>query len=95
MAAFWVILVLYLLVINRVTLGQFISDKEKAKRGLWRIPERRLLGLAFAGGGIGALIGMVGFRHKTNHLQFRILVPLSIVLWVVLLLALAFFTAQS
>lgn len=89
----WRILAIYLLVINCVTLAQYASDKAKAKRGLWRIPERRLLGLAFAGGGIGALLGMVVLRHKTKHLQFRILVPLSIVLWAALLIAAAVLTA--
>ena len=43
------------------------ADKFKAKRGLWRIPERVLLGFALLGGAVGALVGMNLFRHKTKH----------------------------
>ena len=35
---------------------------------------------------IGAIIGMYGFRHKTKHMKFIILVPLA------LIVHLAFFT---
>ena len=50
-------------------------DKEKAKRDAWRIPERTLLGMAFLGGGAGVWLGMELFRHKTKHIQFKLLVP--------------------
>ena len=42
--------------------------------------ERVLLLLAFLGGGAGAFFGMTVFRHKTKHIKFIILVPLSILL---------------
>ena len=46
------------------------ADKFKAKRGMWRIPEKVLLLLSFFGGAVGALAGMLVFRHKTRHWYF-------------------------
>ena len=47
-------------------------DKLAARAGKRRIPERTLWKLAVYGGGIGAYLGMVAFRHKTKHMSFRI-----------------------
>lgn len=58
----------------------FGIDKKRARQGEWRIPERVLLGSALLGGGLGALIGMRVFRHKTKHLKFQLGVPFAIVL---------------
>ncbi len=55
-------------------------DKSKAKRGKWRISENTLIISALLMGGIGALLGMRVFRHKTKHIKFQILVPISILL---------------
>lgn len=55
-------------------------DKWKAKQKLWRIPEKVLLTVGLAGGGIGAACGMLVFRHKTNHWSFRIGVPFGLIL---------------
>lgn len=56
-------------------------DKHKAIKHNWRISERTLILLAYAGGAYGAFIGMYVFHHKTRHLKFRILIPLSVLLW--------------
>ena len=69
-----------LLVMNLASLIAYYADKQKAKRGKWRIPEATLIGLSFALGSVGALIGMYGFRHKTKHIKFILLVPLSFIL---------------
>ena len=76
---------LWLVVINLVTLALYGLDKKLAKSDQWRISERTLLLAAFAGGGAGALAGMELFRHKTRKPAFRILVPVSIGLWVIIL----------
>ena len=60
-------------------------DKRKAVRKKWRIPEATLLLLAFLGGGIGALLGMIFFHHKTRKWKFKILVPLFMILQLALL----------
>jgi len=74
------IILVYLLLINFVTMLLYGIDKAKAKKNKWRIPEATLLIFAFIGGSIGALIGMLGFRHKTQHLKFKLLIPLFFIL---------------
>lgn len=53
-------------------------DKEKAKKGKWRISESLLLSLALFGGSFGALLGMLVFRHKTQKWQFKLGVPVCL-----------------
>ncbi len=67
---------LYLLLINAVGLAIMHADKEKAKRGAWRIPEATLMWVAALGGSIGSLWGMYRFRHKTKHPKFTLGIPL-------------------
>ena len=55
-------------------------DKLMAKAGRSRIPERTLLSAAFLGGGTGALLGMLLFRHKIRKAPFPFLVPLFFLL---------------
>ena len=52
--------------LNFVNFLLFGYDKFQAKREGWRIPEKVLLGLSLFGGGIGGLVGMLTFRHKTR-----------------------------
>ena len=54
-------------------------DKRKAKKNKWRTSEFMLLACAFLMGGVGAILGMHVFRHKTQHLRFKILVPLAVI----------------
>ncbi|MFP3389383.1 DUF1294 domain-containing protein [Brevibacillus sp. SIMBA_040] len=60
-------------------------DKHLAPRRGFRIPEASLLLVAFLGGGLGALAGMLTYRHKTKHARFLILVPVFCILQVALL----------
>ncbi|EIT84423.1 hypothetical protein A374_15504 [Fictibacillus macauensis ZFHKF-1] len=57
-------------------------DKEKAKSGKWRVPEKRLWLIAILGGAPGMLIGMFHFRHKTKHPRFQIGLPILTLLYV-------------
>lgn len=75
----------FLLGINALTFLLYGLDKWKAKHHKWRIPEKTLLGIALLGGSLGALCGMRVFHHKTKHWQFRILIPVFIVLHSILL----------
>ena len=52
-------------------------DKKRARSQAWRIPERTLILTAFLGGGMGALLGMYVFHHKTRHMKFLVLVPVA------------------
>ena len=72
-------IILALILWNIVVLALYGVDKRRAKRHEWRIRERTLLLCAFLMGGVGALLGMGVFRHKTKHMKFRLLVPLAVV----------------
>ncbi len=72
-----------LLVINGVSLVVFGVDKLKSKRGGWRVPESKLLLVAFFGP-FGAFLGMLLFRHKTRKVKF-LLVPVFLFVQVFLL----------
>ena len=76
-------ILLYLIIVNAAAFLLMLVDKQKAKRGAWRIPEKTLIGVAAIGGSIGALCGMYTFRHKTKHLKFTLGIPLILVLQVV------------
>lgn len=67
-----------------ITFFFYLADKQKAKKGAWRVRESTLLLLSFLGGSIGAMLGMFLLRHKTQHAKFLILVPLSLLLHVAL-----------
>lgn len=68
-----------LVLMNLIALIAYVSDKRKAKKGKWRTPEATLIAFAWLFGSVGALIGMYGFRHKTQHIKFILLVPLAFV----------------
>ena len=73
----------YLLIINAAGFFSMLVDKFKAKKNLWRIPERTLLLIAALGGSVGSLLGMHLFRHKTLHPKFTIGIPLILAVQVV------------
>ena len=66
----------YLAAVNLVTLTVYGVDKAKARRGAWRVPEKTLFLLPLLGGSVGALLGMLVFRHKTKHWYFVWGIPL-------------------
>ncbi len=72
------LLLVYLAIINALSLILMHADKKKAIRGQWRIPERTLLGICLIGGSLGGLLGMRLFRHKTKHLRFSVGIPLML-----------------
>ncbi len=58
---------IYLLIIwNTITFLEFGIDKWKSIHNKWRISEKTLILSAFLMGGMGGLIGMKVFRHKTD-----------------------------
>ncbi|MBQ1238104.1 MAG: DUF1294 domain-containing protein [Oscillospiraceae bacterium] len=74
----------YLVLINLAAFLLMGIDKSRARRELWRIPEKVLFGSALLGGSVGAIAGMFFFRHKTRHLSFRLGLPVILLLQIVL-----------
>ena len=66
----------YLAAVNLVTFTVYGVDKAKARRGAWRVPEKTLFLLPLLGGSVGALLGLLVFRHKTKHWYFVWGIPL-------------------
>ena len=69
------IILIYLGIANIIGFCLMGIDKAKAKAKAWRIPEKTLLGIAVFGGGLGVLLGMETFRHKTKHWYFKYGIP--------------------
>lgn len=80
-------IIIYLIVINLITLLSMYIDKRKAKKGKWRIPESTLFTLAFLGGAIGGIVGMHTFRHKTKKVKFVIGFPAILILEILIVIA--------
>ena len=74
-----VLYILYLIAFNTPSFIMMGIDKNAAIKGNYRIPERTLMALAAFGGSLGAITGMLVFRHKTKHKKFVIGVPLLMV----------------
>ena len=61
-----------------------VLNSKTTSRNIRRIPEKTLLTLSFLGGSLGALCGMILFRHKIRKQKFLISVPIFLLLWVIL-----------
>ena len=74
----------YLIFINIITFMMYGIDKQKAKKGKWRISEATLLMMAIVGGSIGAWAGMRIWHHKTMHKKFQYGIPAIIIMQIAL-----------
>ena len=83
----------YLLVLSIITFFMYHSDKKKAEKGKWRIPEKVLLLSSFLGGAFGGYPAMLIFRHKTKgeHWYFTFVNILGLIIHIALLLFLIFY----
>lgn len=68
-------LLCWLLAINAAAFALMGTDKRRAQRHQWRIPEATLFASALLGGSIGAIWGMYHFHHKTKHWYFVVGMP--------------------
>lgn len=78
MQLFWPI---YFVLMNLAALYLMYSDKQKAIKKEWRVPEITLLSFCLLGGAIGIYLGMKYFRHKTQHWYFHVAVVVSTFSW--------------
>lgn len=80
------LLLLYWVLINTVGILAMFSDKQRAVRHNWRIPERTLFLIALLGGSVGSIIGMWTFRHKIRHWYFVLGMPIILGLQIAIML---------
>ena len=76
-----------LAVTNILSFCLMAHDKRCAKRGKWRVPEKKLFLAAACFGGLGGVLGMRLLHHKTRHWHFRVFFPLMLIVQVLLLAA--------
>ena len=90
-AIHWVpYLAAWLVSVNVVAFGYYGFDKGRARAAASRVPEVVLHGLAFAGGSIGAYVGMRTFRHKTVKGSFQLFFWFTVIMQLALIAALAY-----
>ena len=80
-----IIAIAYVLFINVLAFVLYGIDKRRSQRKMYRISESTLLWMARLGGGVGSWMGIKGFNHKTKHARFRIVVPVWIFIWAVVI----------
>ena len=68
----------WLAVTSLVAVAFTVSDKYRARRNGWRVPERNLWLTAALGGSVAMYTTMLLVRHKTLHRSFMIGLPLLI-----------------
>ncbi len=61
----------YAIGVNVASLIVMGLDKSLSASGSLRVPEKVLFALAVLGGGVGILLGMHVFRHKTRKVAFQ------------------------
>lgn len=71
------------MILNLTGLFVMWSDKRRARKKQWRIPEKVLFLVSLLGGSIGTWGGMYLFHHKTKHWYFVLGMPLILVLQIV------------
>lgn len=75
-----VVALIYFLLMNSLVYILMAYDKKQAKKGKWRVPERRLLTLGILGGGLGGLLSQKFYRHKTQKPVFYVCFILGVFL---------------
>jgi len=80
------VLIIYFVMINVISVLVTIYDKLMAKKGGWRIPEASLLTLSVLGGSVFMYITMRAIHHKTRHVKFMFGIPVIIISQVAILI---------
>ncbi len=85
----YVIIGAALAVLNAISFCLMGYDKRCAKEGKWRVPEKTLFIATACFGGLGGVLGMFLFRHKTKHWYFKLFFPLLLLIQIAVLALLA------
>ena len=84
------IILVALAIIAIMNIAAFVlmgHDKRCARQGKWRVPEGTLFLVTACFGGLGGMLGMKVFHHKTQHWYFRVFFPVLLVIQIVALAA--------
>ena len=82
------VLLCYILLVNLLGFYAMYTDKLRAKKRAFRIPEATLFTIAVIGGSIGSIAGMHTFRHKTKHWYFVYGMPMILILQIIAIIGL-------
>lgn len=74
-----------IIMLNLIAFAIFGYDKLLAKNNQRRISENILLSLSFLGGTVGAILGMLIFRHKISKKSFLLKFVLIIFLQIIII----------
>lgn len=80
----------YFIAVNVLLFILMGIDKYRAKKRMWRIPEKTLLSFGILGGGVGGFLGMFLFHHKIRVLRFKLIYLLGTILMATILYYLFF-----
>lgn len=81
-----ILVALVIIAITNITAFALMGhDKRRARQGKWRVPEKALFLVTACFGGLGGVLGMKVFHHKTQHWYFRVLFPGLLIVQIVLL----------
>ena len=72
-------------IMNIATFALMGHDKRCARQGKWRVPEKALFLVTACFGGLGGVLGMKVFHHKTRHWYFRVFFPVLLIVQTALL----------
>ena len=82
---FVVVTAALLVVMNTISFVLMGHDKRSAQKGKWRVSEKTLFLAAACFGGLGGVLGMKVFHHKTKHWYFRVFFPTMLAAQIVIL----------
>ncbi len=83
------VILMLLLIVNVAAFALMAIDKQKAKAGAWRIPEKTLFLVTACFGALGGTLGMFLCHHKTKHWYFKWGFPALLIVQAALLAVIA------
>ena len=72
-------------IMNIASFALMGHDKRCACQGKWRVPEKTLFFVTACFGGLGGVLGMKVFHHKTQHWYFKVFFPVLLIVQIAVL----------
>ena len=72
-------------IMNIAAFALMRHDKRCARQGKWRVPEKALFLVTACFGGLGGVLGMKVFHHKTQHWYFKVFFPVLLIVQIAVL----------